>query len=131
MTCVFDSGVWISALQFGGAPLGALMHALEHHRVAICKPILLEIHSVLTTKFGWADEEVATVLSEFGNDLILIEITGQLHRVCRDPKDDMVFECAVLAKAALIVSGDKDLLSVEQYAGSRVLSPRGYLDTAV
>lgn len=58
-----------------------------------------------------------------------IEIDQKLHGICRDPKDDMIFECAELANAELIVSGDRDVLSVREYRGTRVVTPREYLDS--
>jgi predicted nucleic acid-binding protein len=39
----------------------------------------------------------------------------------------MVFECAVLAGASIIVSGDKDLLAVGAYEGIRILTQRKFL----
>ena len=57
----------------------------------------------------------------------MVQTGGNLKGVCRDPSDDMVFECAVLAKAAVIVSGDKDLLAVRTYEGIRVMTPREFL----
>jgi len=50
-----------------------------------------------------------------------------LTGVRRDPKDDMLFECAVRAKAEIIVSGDKDVLEVGEYRGIRVITARQYL----
>ena len=49
-----------------------------------------------------------------------------LSGVCRDPKDDMVFECAVKADAEIILSGDNDLLSMKTYRGIEVLTARQY-----
>jgi len=39
----------------------------------------------------------------------------------------MLFECAVRAKAEIIVSGDKDVLEVGEYRGIRVITARQYL----
>jgi uncharacterized protein len=55
-------------------------------------------------------------------------VTGTLNGVCRDPKDDIAFECAVKADAKIILSGDNDLLSVKTYRGIEVLTARQYLD---
>ena len=61
------------------------------------------------------------IVREYINDAIFAEVTGSLQGVSRDPKDDMVFECAVKARAEVIVSGDNDLLVVKEHAGVRVL----------
>jgi predicted nucleic acid-binding protein len=55
-----------------------------------------------------------------------VTITGVL-RACRDPNDDMVLECAVVAGAQVIVSGDKDLLALDPYNGIRIVSPAEFL----
>jgi putative PIN family toxin of toxin-antitoxin system len=44
-----------------------------------------------------------------------------LHVVERDPDDDRVLECAVTAKAELIVTGDSDLLNLVEYAGIEII----------
>jgi predicted nucleic acid-binding protein len=62
------------------------------------------------------------------NDGKRVAVTGTLDRVCRDPKDDMVFECAVKAQGEIILSGDNDLLSVKAFRGIHVLTARQYLD---
>jgi putative PIN family toxin of toxin-antitoxin system len=125
---VFDSGVWISAFQFGGTPLVALHHAYVEHQIAVCEPILLEIRTTLTNKFGWSPRRIDGALADYLDDSTQVKITGAIRGICRDSKDDMVFECAFLSRANFIVSGDKDLLAVESYHGIKVLTPRGYTD---
>ena len=127
MIVVFDSGVWISAFHFGGTPLAALDAAVGQTTIAICSPILTEIRSTLTMKFRWQQARVDRSLAQYALDTTFIQTTGSLTGICRDPKDDMVFECAVLAGASAIISGDKDLLTVKVYNGIRVLTPREFL----
>ncbi len=40
----------------------------------------------------------------------------------RDPDDDHVLACALAAQAELIVSGDRDLLTLREYQGMPILS---------
>jgi uncharacterized protein len=47
--------------------------------------------------------------------------------VLSDPGDDMFRECAALAKADLLVAGDKDLLTLGAYKGTRIVTPSEYL----
>ena len=48
--------------------------------------------------------------------------------VCRDPDDDQVLALAIAAKAELIVSGDKDLLSLGHFESVPILAPAQALD---
>jgi putative PIN family toxin of toxin-antitoxin system len=125
---VLDSGIWISAFQFGGTPQAALDSVFSDHTVAICDQIVAEVRATLVRKFSWKDEDVLAVLTEYTSDGMHVEVRGAVQGVCRDPKDDMVFECAVQSDARIIVSGDKDLLSVKTYRGIDVLTARQFLD---
>jgi uncharacterized protein len=127
---VFDSGIWISALQFGGTPLRAIEHAFVADQLAICDQIVNEVRATLVRKFRWRDDEVLEILSDYLLEAIRANVENKLHGVCRDPKDDMVFECAVDSEATVIVSGDRDLLAVGSYQGIRVLTARQYLEEA-
>jgi predicted nucleic acid-binding protein len=71
--------------------------------------------------------EVQEALTFYLTGAIKVLVGGDLRGICRDPNDDMVFECAVLANASVIVSGDKDLLAVKTYKGIRVVTPREFL----
>jgi uncharacterized protein len=127
LICVFDSGVWISAFHFGGTPLVALRAAYRQYEIAICEQVLSEIRRSLRKRFGWSPVRIEDALGDYLDAAIRVQISEGLKGICRDPKDDMVFECAVLAGAGIIVSGDKDLLAVKTYEGIRVLTPREFL----
>jgi predicted nucleic acid-binding protein len=43
--------------------------------------------------------------------------------VCRDPDDDEVLALALAARAELIVSGDNDLLVLQQFEGIPIVTP--------
>jgi len=129
MIVVIDTSVWISALQFGHAgstPLQAVERALRRDTLATAPEINAEIRKVLVVKFLWSSDHARRIVAAYFKKAIHIEISGAL-RVWRDPNDDMVLECAMLAGAQVIVSGDKDLLVLGAYKGIRILPPAGYL----
>ena len=130
MIVVFDSGVWISALHFGGTPLAALDHVFLNDELAICDQIVTEIRAVLIGKFQWEDGEVGEVLDEYLSGALNIRVDGTLQGACRDPKDDMVLECAANAEAKLVVTGDNDILALEFFRDIRIVTPRTYLADA-
>ncbi len=57
---------------------------------------------------------------------IRVDLQHNVH-ICRDPKDDMFLECAALANADVLVSGDKDLLSLGSYGGTKIVTPLEYV----
>jgi predicted nucleic acid-binding protein len=51
-------------------------------------------------------------------------------KICRDPEDDMLLECCLAAKANFLITGDKDLLAIEDPpSGLTILSPGNSLRT--
>jgi putative PIN family toxin of toxin-antitoxin system len=57
---------------------------------------------------------------------IRVNLSGTL-RVCRDPDDDKFLECAERARADLLITGDKDLLTLRTHGRTRILTPATYL----
>jgi len=46
----------------------------------------------------------------------------------RNDADNRILECAVAGRADLIVTGDRDLLELKQFEGTRIVSLRSYLE---
>ena len=84
----------------------------------------------MNKKFAVNREETRQHLCELLEKSVQIVITGTLSGVCRDPKDDFILECAATGRADCIVTGDRDLLSLDPYGAIRILTPRQYLDEA-
>jgi len=57
----------------------------------------------------------------------IVDLPDEVPRICRDPDDDWVIACAVAGEADLIVSGDRDLLDLEQVGDIPILSARQFL----
>jgi predicted nucleic acid-binding protein len=55
----------------------------------------------------------------------------RVSAVADDPDDDRILECALTARASVIVSGDRHLLSLGSYESIAVLSPREFMDIYV
>lgn len=48
--------------------------------------------------------------------------------VSRDPKDDVFLACAAACTADFLVTGDDDLLSINEYRGTKIIKPSQFLD---
>ncbi|MGB7190895.1 MAG: putative toxin-antitoxin system toxin component, PIN family [Acidobacteriaceae bacterium] len=129
MIVVVDTNVWISGLHFGGVagvPFRALSRASELDTIATCDEIDAEVARVLEGGFGWKPERVSFVLGGVLERAIRVRIHGTVS-LCRDPDDDKFLECAERASADLIVTGDKDLLTVGVHGCTRIVTPAEYL----
>jgi len=126
---VADTNVYISALNFGGVPDQVLALARRGRiEMFVSKPILDEIEGVLKGKFQWPPSrtrQALTAISEFAKEL---KATERVAAVEKDEPDNRVLECALAARATIIVSGDSHLLELGSFQRIRILSPRAFLD---
>lgn len=127
---VIDTSVLISAALFpGSVPDQAVMFAFEHYDVATSNVMLDELKASLEKPKHqqYASIEMRLRYYDiFKANTRAITVTESIT-ACRDPKDDMVLELAVAAGSPIIVSGDKDLLTMSRFRGTEILSPRQFL----
>ena len=50
-----------------------------------------------------------------------------LNAAPRDPKDNMVLECAIEGQAQYVVSGDNDLLVLKEFRGIQIVRASDFL----
>lgn len=58
----------------------------------------------------------------------LVDVPDEVPRLVRDPKDDYLIACALAGAADYFVSGDKDLLNLENLGKIRIISARYFAD---
>jgi putative PIN family toxin of toxin-antitoxin system len=129
MIVVVDTNVWISALVFGrgsGIPFQALSRAASHDTMATCTEIETELTDTLRYGFDWPDFRIEKAMQETLFRSIRVTISNTVH-LCRDPGDDKFLECAERARADLLITGDKDLLTLRTHGRTRILTPAAYL----
>jgi putative PIN family toxin of toxin-antitoxin system len=128
---VFDTNILVSALVFpGGRAEDALQRILEERdELFLSRAIVDELLGVLARKFARDAEELARVTVFLDELATTVKPTRRL-RVLKDAPDNRILECAAAAGADRIVTGDRALLALGEYAGTRILSLREYLGTA-
>ncbi len=132
MIVVIDTSVWVSGLQFASSrsvPTRALQKAFGQDVIVTCSEIESEILRVLTEKFKVFEQRASEVLYAMLSRSVRVSLAGNV-RVCRDPGDDMFLECALRAKAELLVTGDNDLLVLKEFRGTRMVTPSVYVHAA-
>jgi uncharacterized protein len=91
-------------------------------------PILDELKDVLQRpKFGFSSQQALAVVEELSALCTIVSPVERISVVSADPDDDCVLECALEARADIIVSGDAHLLELGRHEGIRVLSPSEFL----
>ena len=102
------------------------MRAVIQDQLAISSEMRAEIHHILTSKFRWPTDRANYEIDVRLAFALLVQLTHTTH-ICRDPDDDMFLECAAIAKADVIVAGDKDLLVLRSYCGTPIITPSEYV----
>ena len=127
---VIDTSVLISSALFpNSTPDQATILAFELFDVVVSAALLDELLDALTRPKHEQYASIAmrlTYIDAFKDNAEAIEITTSI-KACRDANDDKVLELAVSAKAPIIISGDKDLLTMSPFRGIELLSPRQFL----
>ena len=128
MRVVFDTNVLVSALALPGGRGDEALRKIVDGRdsLALSRPILDELLSVLARKFAHDREALARVavfLSEVGE---FVEPTESLA-VLADEPDNRILECALAAGAQVVVTGDRAMLAHGEYQGIRIVSLSAYL----
>lgn len=128
---VFDTNVTISAaLLKTSAPRQALDLARRLGKILMSWPTMAELQEVLGRKrFDKyiSENERMLFLEALAREATLVDTIETITN-CRDPKDNKFLEVAVEGNAACLVSGDKDLLTLNPFRDIPVLTPRDFLD---
>lgn len=128
MKVVFDTNIYISAFVISGslAEKAILKILKENHTLFISKEIIDEILSVLARKFCY-DREFLSRTAVFLSEIAEIVHTKEKIDILKDKGDNKIIECAMAAKADVIVTGDKELLSLANYENIRIITLRDFL----
>lgn len=128
MRIVVDTNVVASAVFFGGSPQRLLQGAIsKDFDVFVSEDIVSEYYEIIRRLAEkYPDLPKKLPLETFVSSCVQVSPSKKFE-VCRDPDDDKFISCAVEAKCLYIVSGDKDLLSLEKVANVEIVTVTDFL----
>jgi putative PIN family toxin of toxin-antitoxin system len=122
MKIVIDTNIYISAIFWGGKPREVLDLGRSGEMLIFISPeIESEIAEKLSKKFTLKEDEIKNVLLDLSTFTIPTLVTLHVEAVPEDPEDNKFIECALTCKANYIVSGDRHLLQLKEFAGIKIL----------
>lgn len=122
---VFDTNIYISAFLKSGFSREIFNLALDGKIKLFCsESILLELERKLREKFQVKEPEIQLFISTVSQIAKIIQPSYKLNIVKADSKDNIILECALAAKANLIVSFDKHLLKIKKYQKIGIVHPK-------
>ncbi len=128
MRLLLDTNVFIASLIARGTVHTLYEYCARQHTIVGSQFILDELHEKLIKKFKYSVDiaHEATRLIQSRMELI---VPAPLDvPVCRDPDDDNILALAVTGNCECIITGDKDLLSLQQFNTILIISPATFLE---
>ncbi|MET0398518.1 MAG: putative toxin-antitoxin system toxin component, PIN family [Longimicrobiaceae bacterium] len=126
MRLLLDTNVLISVFVSRGVCHELLEHCAIEHEIVGSRFILAEFEAKLVGKFrvppGAAAEALALVRSRMG----IVEPSALDPPVCRDSDDDWVLAAARAGRCSCLITGDRDLLVLDEFDGIPILAPSAF-----
>lgn len=129
MRIVFDTNIFISAFVIPGSKAEeAYVRGLRGEFILFSSvAILTETAQKLRVKFGWEENKIRGFLKAVARVATIIKTRPHLHFLSDEP-DNRILECAVAAKADIIVTGDKHLFSLKYFQNISVITLSHFLE---
>lgn len=128
MRVVFDTNIFVSAFGIPGGNAETAYLAAVRGRLQLFTSVALltETANVLRAKFQWSADRIQRLLESMSRTATVLKTDPHLH-VLDDEPDNRVLECALLAEADLIVTGDRHLLRLTRYEGVAIVTLADFL----
>jgi len=126
---VFDTNIFISAFAIsGGHAEEAYLHSARGtFELFTSVSILTETANTLRTKFEWSHDTIQRVLRSISKSAMVLKTRPHLH-ILKDEPDNRILECALLATADIVVTGDRHLLSLKRHRGISIVRLADFLE---
>lgn len=112
MKILADTNILISAVLFPHSkPAKALIYTTEIHDLVLCDQNLTEFREVLNRKAPRTLPDAEALLTELSFELI--PAMPHIQKKIRDANDQPILNAAILHNIDIILTGDKDFLSLD------------------
>jgi len=129
---ILDTNIWVSYALMGSGLVGTQVATIvTSYPVAFSKATFGELTEVLMRdKFDRYVSQEARVdfLRKLAHSAEWFEPREQVSD-CRDPKDNMFLELAKSCHATALITGDNDLLVLDPYGNTRIVTLTEFITT--
>lgn len=131
----------LSAFAFGETPAEAIRLVIDRAQPWVSPELLQEYRQTpqeLLARGKITRAQFQALLSGIASFVASARLVRPRKRlaICRDPEDNMVLECCRAARARFLITGDRDLLELDQQALKeaslerlQILSPRAFVES--
>ncbi|MCK5139844.1 MAG: putative toxin-antitoxin system toxin component, PIN family [Thermodesulfovibrionia bacterium] len=126
MRVVLDTNVIVAAFATRGLCADVFAVCLENHCIIISEPILSEIAKNLIKKIRLPKNIAHNIIGYLREVSEVVKPEKVDDSVCRDKHDLKIIGTALKGKAALILTGDEDLLILKRFKKIEIITPREF-----
>lgn len=128
MIIVLDTNVYLSYFVFGGRVTEVVEHCLIENQTFVSPFLREELLEKVSHKFRFTAERMQAVEQLLLKQTTLVSPTNPLPTACRDPDDNHILQLAEFVGAEYLLTGDRDLLVLNTFVGTRIVSPKMAFD---
>ena len=129
MRVILDTNVLISAVLIKNSVSDIALRKAQNSCTILCSNSIFNEYTekLLLPRFNKYASLIkrTNMLNDIEKEALFIESVVKISE-CRDPKDNKFLELAVAGNADCIVTGDKDLLVLNPYRGTKIISPANF-----
>lgn len=122
----------VSAFVFGGVPEKAVKKAISESDIYTSPVLLKEYRDTpieLLNEGKIDQQQFKALIAGIASLVTKAKIINpqKMFIICRDPEDNMVLDCCFAAGAAMLITGDKDLLNIKELPFElKIMNPRDF-----
>lgn len=126
MKIIFDTNVIIAAFATRGLCHSIFELCVDRHTVILSVELLAEIELNLRKKLKLPNTIISEILAYLGDIASVEEIDEIVKGICRDPDDDKLLGLAKKTNAEYIITGDEDLVVLQEFCSTKIVRPREF-----
>jgi putative PIN family toxin of toxin-antitoxin system len=127
MRVVVDTNVFVSGAYWTGPPHEILLAWERGAFDLVVSPDILTEYLRVLREFDRGTEDLPKWEGLLSTRAYLVQLITEFEAIPEDPDDNKFLSAAFDAQAAVIVSGDKHLLTLGSFRGIRILTPAAFL----
>lgn len=122
---VFDTNVYLAACKRNSYAATHLKRSMPNgpYQLFISPEIIVELRRKLETKFHYSTADSAEFIEMILQYAKLVQPKQKVEHILNDVDDHIILECALEAKAELIVTADRGLLKLKRFQATRIIHP--------
>ena len=126
MKVVLDTNVIFSAFAARGLANAVFELCLDKHTIIISEHILSELQNSFQKKLKMPRDKVQLLIKYLREFCTLSDYKRVDREICRDLEDAKILGISEVTKPDYIITGDSELLTLKEYNGVPIITPREF-----